>query len=164
MSELDTFLPRHPHDPEGLAPLTAADFRGAYEEPEKATVIEVARMLVRLMGMKKSYEKCGDKMREDLKNCARKLLKNARGDLDGVLGLEKQVKADPFLAKALAMGLSPYGLVPKLVTLYEKTGGADDDTLEYRRVFGGEGPLTNYEKHHAEMVRGLGFNLDGSER
>jgi len=137
--------------------LTAADFQPAfYDPPEKQAVLDVAAMLLRIMGSRKAYRACGDKMREDLKNCARKLIRNARGGLAEVLALEARVKADPFLAGALKMALSPYGLVPKLVTLYERTNGEPGETEEYRRWYGGEGPLTAQEQGHLDFVKAEG--------
>ena len=153
MSELDAYLgPRR--QAEDDVHLTAADFQPAfYEEPQKAAVLDVAAMLLRIMGNRKEYRACGDKMREDLKNCARKLIRNSRGDVAGVLDLEAQVKREGFLAGALKMSLSPYGLVPKLVTLYERTSGDAEETAQYRKWYGGAGPLTAQEKHHLDFMK-----------
>ena len=67
-SELDIALgPRRQRADEPR--LTAEDFQPAfYEPPDKAAVLDVAAMLLRLMGGRKAYRACGDKMREDLKN------------------------------------------------------------------------------------------------
>ena len=137
MTELDQALGPRQYTTNGFTYLTAADFTGDYTPPEPEAVIRVAQMLGRLLGLPE-YTVCGDKTREDLRKCAKKLLRNGRGDLEGVLELEAASREDGYLAKSLQMSQSPYGLVPKLATLYDRRRAAlrhDDqaDRDEYLR-------------------------------
>jgi|SRR3990167_3785700 len=138
MSELDDYLgPRaYTLDPDGVsARVTAADFCGDLEPPPPEPVMRIAEMLCRLRGLE--YGVCGEATRKQARQAGRSLLRNARGDLAGVLDLEAQYRGDANARRWLNNCTSFFTMRDKLVVRYDECRAFrhDDqaDRAEYLR-------------------------------